>query len=148
MKRETLSRRIASLLLALVMVLGMCMLTGCAEEEEVPYSSSVEVFDDVYVDIISIEPMTKIGVDENYTETACICYTATGEELWVYMKINKYMSSFDATADFEGDDWWADKVDFASPVRIHGEMRRAESLCEGLSIDIGSTLILYYESHE
>ena len=108
----------------------------------------------VYVDLISIEPMTKVGtsyngsVVTNYTETACVCYTTAGDEVWVYIDIDTYMNLFDSTADFVGDDWWADRIDFSSPVRIHGKMDMAEDLCEGLSYDIGSSLVIEFESKD
>lgn len=153
MKRETISR-LLSLVLALTMLMGICLLTGCGAEEEVAYSSSAEEYDDVYVDLISIEPMTKIGTSytdgiiTNYTETACVCYTTSGAEVWVYIDIDKYLEQFDATADFEGDEWWADRVDFSTPVRIHGEMREAEDMCEGLSYDIGTSLVIVFQSKD
>lgn len=154
MKRET-AARLLSLVLALTMLMGICLLTGCSSsDEEVAYSGSVKEYDDVYVDLISIEPMTKIGssytngIITNYTETACVCYTSSGAEVWVYIDIDEYLEQFDATADFEGDNWWADRVDFSSPVRVHGEMRDAEDMCEGLSYDIGTSLVLVFESRE
>lgn len=150
MKRNTISR-LLSLVLALTMLLA---LAACGSAEEVAYSRSAEEGDLVYVDLISIEPMTKIGTSytngiiTNYTETACVCYTTSGDEVWVYIDIAEYKSLFDATADFEGDDWWADRVDFSSPVRVHGKMEEAEELCEGLSIDIGSSLVVVFESRD
>lgn len=152
MKRETISR-LLSLVLALTMLMGVCMLTGCSKEEAA-YSSSSEEGDPVYVDVISIEPMTKVGTSyngsiiTNYTETACVCYTTSGDEVWVYIDIDTYLDLFDFTADFEGDDWWADRVDFSSPVRIHGKVEEAEELCDGLSVDIGSSLIIVFESKD
>ena len=150
MKRNTISR-LLSLVLALTMLLA---LAACGSAEEVAYSASAEEGDLVYVDLISIEPMTKIGTSytngiiTNYTETACVCYTTSGDEVWVYIDIAEYKALFDGTADFEGDNWWADRVDFSSPVRVHGKMEEAEELCEGLSLDIGSSLIIVFESKD
>ena len=87
-----------------------------------------------------------MGVGENYTETACVCYTTSGDEVWVYISISEYKNLFDGTANFYGDNWWADRVDFSSPVTIHGQMKEAEDKCEGLSYDIGNSLILVFES--
>lgn len=148
MNRKNLRSRIACLALAAAMLLGVCMLTGCVAEEEVAYSSSATEYDDVYVDIVSIEPMIKIGVGDDYTHTACECYTTSGSVVWVYISIDKYLLQFDPTADFEGDDWWADCVSLSSVTRIHGEMREAEDMCDGLSYDIGSTLLIDFESKD
>jgi len=142
MKRENMSRLLS---LVLVLVLGAALLTGCSTEE-VPYSGSVEEYNRVYASIVSIEPMIKIGVDENYTETACECYTTSGDKVWVYISISEYKDLFDSTANFYGDNWWADRVDFSSPVTIHGQMREAEDKCAGLSYDIGASLVLVFES--
>ena len=143
-------KKLFALLLALAMVLS---LAACAQEE-VAYSAGADEGDLVYVDLISIEPMTKVGtsyngsVVTNYTETACVCYTTAGDEVWVYIDIDTYMDLFDSTADFVGDDWWADRIDFSSPVRIHGKVEEAEELCEGLSYDIGSSLVIVFESKD
>ena len=79
MKRENLSRLLS---LMLVLVLSVSLLAGCSSEE-VPYSASAEEYDDVYVTLVSIEPMVKVGTGENYTETACVCYTTSGDEVGV-----------------------------------------------------------------
>ena len=137
--------------LVLVLTLLSCMFAGCAKEE-VAFSGSSEEGDPVYVDIISIEPMTKVGTTAegssytNYTDTACVCYTTTGDEVWVFIDISTYKNLFDSTADFYGDSWWADRVNLSAPVRIHGEVEEAEELCGGLSYDIGSSLIIVFES--
>lgn len=150
MKRTTFSRLLS---LVLVLMLGAALLTGCSMEEQA-WTRSSEEGDLVYVDLISIEPMTKVGssyngsVVTNYTETACVCYTTSGDEVWVYIEIAEYKALFDSTADFYGDNWWADRVDFSSPVRIHGKVEESEELCDGLSIDIGSSLIVVFESKE
>lgn len=148
MKRKNLVSRVASLVLAAAMLMGVCMLTGCMAEEEVAYSASVTEYDDVYVDIVSIEPMIKVGTNDNYTHTACECYTTNGTTVWVYITINEYLRLFDATATFEGDDWWADYVSLPSVTRIHGEMRDAEDMCDGLSYDIGTELLIRFDSKD
>ena len=143
-------KKLFALLLALAMVLS---LAACAQEE-VAYSAGADEGDLVYVDLISIEPMTKVGtsyngsVVTNYTETACVCYTTAGDEVWVYIDIDEYKELFDSSANFFGDNWWADRVDFSAPITFHGEMREAEDLCEGLSYDIGNSLIIVYRSHD
>ena len=144
MKRKNLSRLLS---LVLVALLSLSLLAGCSTEE-VPYSADVKEYADVYVSVVSIEPMIKVGVGENYTETACVCYTTSGDEVWVYIGISEYKSLFDSTADFNGENWWADRVDFASPVTIHGEMRDAEDKCEGLSYDIGADMVVVFETKD
>ena len=144
MKKQILSRLLS---LMLVLVLSVSLLAGCSSEE-VPYSASAEEYDDVYVTLVSIEPMVKVGTGENYTETACVCYTTSGDEVWVYIDIDEYKELFDSSANFFGDNWWADRVDFSAPITFHGEMRDAEDLCEGLSYDIGNSLIIVYRSHD
>lgn len=148
MKRKNLFSRIASLVLAAAMLMGVCMLTGCMDEEEVAYSGSATEYDDVYVDIVSIEPMIKVSTNNIDTHTVCECYTTNGSTVWVYISINEYLRLFDATATFEGDDWWADCVSLPAATRIHGEMREAEDMCDGLSYDIGTDLLIQFDSKD
>lgn len=150
--KRNLVSRVLSLAAAMVLLAGICLMAGCSLEETA-YSGSVKYGNRVYADLISIEPMTKVGSSYlgtayNYTDTVCVGYTTTGDEVWVYLSIEKYKELFDATANFEGDEWWADKVSFSEPVRVHGKMDRAESLCQGLSEDTGHDLILVFSSKD
>ena len=79
MKRENLSRLLS---LMLVLVLSVSLLAGCSSEE-VPYSASAEEYDDVYVTLVSIEPMVKVGTGEK----ACNRHIAAEKFVFDFMNI-------------------------------------------------------------
>lgn len=150
MKKRTASLS-RLLLLALALTMCLTMLAGCGEEPETAFTPESANFSNVYADIVSIEPMYQIGTGEDeatavYTHAACVCDTADGGEIWVYISQEEYLELFDPTADFESYFWTADRQDFDTAIRIHGQVRKSESLCDGLSTDTGHETMLSFKS--
>ena len=110
---------------------------------EKKYSASASAGDLVYVDIVSIFP--EIGIytqgTTNYTEFVCKCKTSSGSTVWVYMTCNEYKNKFDSSASTSIFSPYQDEKTFSSSKRIHGEVRRADSIMSGLSSDTGTYVI-------
>ncbi len=137
-------------LLLIVIPIGLSTCDSSGPKEEYKFSQSADAYDDVYVDIVSIEPSVGIYTEGSYTNTnvACKCKTSDGKTVWVYMSVYEYNKYIDSSAKISNSvnaDY--DVKYYSTAKRIHGTARKADSLCEGLSSDTG-TMVLYFESIE
>lgn len=134
--------------LSLLLVV-LCLLAGCSHGEAA-YSDNSQAGDSVYADLISIEPWTKTGVTNDggltveYTKVLCEGCTTKGEQVWIYLDIDEYQAQFDDTADFSGDSWWAARLNYTDPVRIHGTMAESGDLKQ----ETGRDLILVFSARD
>ena len=120
-----------------------------ASMSEVAYSRDCNVEQEVYVDIISIEPSIGISLENTSTNTdvVCKCTASSGDIVWVYMSIDEYLSNIDSTADLTNSDAAIyETVTYSPAVRIHGIVSYANSLCAGLALDISSTKVIRFSS--
>ena len=121
--------------------------TGGSSEPYV-FSQSAESGDEVYVDIVSIEPEYSISTQGAYTTSnvACRCKTSDGKTVWIYMSVYEYNKYIDPDAKLSNSyNAEYDTVRYSPAKRIYGKARKAESLCDGLSTKT-ATMILYFDS--
>lgn len=144
-------------LVVIGIIILICLISGglsqCGSNgnsEPSVFSQSAEVGDDVYVDIVSIEPEYSISTQGSYTTTdvACRCRTSDGKTVWVYMSVYEYNKYIDPDAKLSNSfNAEYDTVRYSPAKRIYGEARKAESLCDGLSSKT-ATIILEFDSIE
>lgn len=112
---------------------------------ETRFSSTSEVGDKVYVDIVSIFP--EIGIytegSSNYSYFVCKCKTTSGTTVWLYMTTSEYKSNFDSSASTSIYNEYADEVTYSTSKRVRGTVKASESVMYGLSDDTGKLLIDY-----
>lgn len=112
------------------------------------FSQSAKSGEDVYIDIVSIEPVYSISPLGSYSasDVTCRCKTSDGKTAWVYMSVYEYNKYIDSSAKL-GSSFNADFeiVRYSPSKRIYGEARKAEVLCDGLSAKTG-TMILEFDS--
>ena len=121
--------------------------TGGSSEPYV-FSQSADSGDEVYVDIVSIEPEYSISTQGSYTTSnvACRCKTSDEKTVWVYMSVYEYNKYIDPDAKLSNSfNAEYDTVRYSPAKRIYGKARKAESLCDGLSSKT-ATMILYFDS--
>ena len=113
------------------------------DQPEVRYSADAEYGDPVYADIVYIFP--KIGIyEENssfFCEFACQCRTTSGETVWLHLTTQEYKDSFDSSITTYKENDGVEGVEYPAGTRIHGVVKRAESVLDGLSEDTGEKLI-------
>lgn len=127
---------------------GLSECNSSGNSEPYVFSQSAESGDDVYVDIVSIEPEYSISTEGSYTSTdvACRCKTSDGKTVWVYMSVYQYNKYIDPDAKLSNSySAEFETVRYSPAKRIHGEARKAEVLCDGLSEKTG-TMVLEFES--
>ena len=115
---------------------GLSECNSSGNSEPYVFSQSAESGDDVYVDIVSIEPEYSISTEGSYTSTdvACRCKTSDGKTVWVYMSVYQYNKYIDPDAKLSNSySAEFETVRYSPAKRIHGEARKAEVLCDGLS---------------
>lgn len=113
-------------------------------DTEVEFSNSTTtVGQKVYADIVSIFPdygiYTEGSID--YSHFVCSCKTSSGSTVWVYMTVSEYRVNFDSSASSSVYTHSAEEVTFSYSKRIHGTVKRAESILTGLSKDTGTVVI-------
>ena len=129
----------------LLIVGGILLFSGPSKQDqpEVRYSADAEYGDPVYADIVYIFP--KIGIyEENssfFCEFACQCRTTSGETVWLHLTTKQYKDSFDSSITTYKENDGVEGVDYPAGIRIHGVVKRAESVLDGLSEDTGEKLI-------
>lgn len=150
------SQGIGCLIIIGIIVL-VCLISGvlsqCSNDnnpEPYIFSQSAKTGDDVYIDIVSIEPVYSISTGGSYhaSGVVCRCKTSDGKTAWVYMSVYEYNNYIDSNAEINNylnSDY--DTVQFSPAKRISGKARTAEVLCDGLSAKTG-TMILEFESIE
>lgn len=109
---------------------------------EAEYTSSSQIGDKVYMDIISIAPI--IGVypetSSTYTYFVCDCKTKTNTNKLICIKVSDYKKYFDSSVNNNvSNDSINEKV-LSSVKRIHGVVSTADSFKSGLSKDTGELL--------
>lgn len=113
------------------------------DQPEVRYSADAEYGDPVYADIVYIFP--KIGIyEENssfFCEFACQCRTTSGETVWLHLTTQEYKDSFDSSITTYKENDGVEGVEYPAGTRIHGVVKRAENVLDGLSEDTGEQLI-------
>ena len=144
-------------LVVIGIIILLCLISGglsqcgsSGNSEPYAFSQSAEVGDDVYVDIVSIEPEYSISTQGSYTtsDVACRCKTSDGKTVWVYMSVYEYNKYIDPDAKLSNSfNAEYDTVRYSPAKRIYGEARKAESLCDGLSSKT-ATIILEFDSIE
>ena len=112
------------------------------------FTSSSSVGDNVYVDIKSIFPEIGIYTEGSsyYSEFVCRCVTSSGSTVWINMTCSEYKSYFDSDASTSIFNSYADEITFSSPKRIHGVVKKCDSVLSGLSADTGTTLLISFKS--
>lgn len=116
-----------------------------SEDKEVVFSQSVSSYENVYVDIVSIEPTYGIGTTQTYNSSVCCkCETSWGETVWVYMSVYEYNEYIDSSADIDTSYGDFETVTYSQPQRVHGIAREADSLCEGLG-NKADTMVLQFD---
>lgn len=116
---------------------------------ESAYSSLSSVGNNVYVDIVSIEPSIGISSKTSVgnTHVVCECKTSAGTTVWIYMSVSEYKNNIDSTALLSNSSTATfQTIKYSPAARIHGVVSRAESLCTGLSTDISSTKAITFKS--
>lgn len=157
-QEETEKTKITIVLVVLGIIILIVLFAGFANcsSSQTNYKASETVFsqncnssDNVYIDIISIEPSIVIGTNSSHSkDVVCECKTDSGATVWVYMSIFEYNTYIDPNADITN----AQSADFRvvnySPERrIHGTARKADNLCDNLSKDT-ATMVLEFSSIE
>ena len=112
-------------------------------EKESRYSTSSNIGDDVFADIVSIFPELGIYTQGSsyYTDFVCKCKTSSGTTIWVYMSCSDYKRYFDATASTSTYANYAYEKSLSPSKKIHGTVKRAESIMSGLSSTTGTNVI-------
>lgn len=119
------------------------------KKQEKKFSSSAQLEDLVYADIVSIFPTYGIYSVGGYTYSTdfshfvCECKTSTGSTVWVYMTTDQYKTNFDSSVNtsrmaFSNN---ASEVSLSPSKRIHGTVIRANSIVDDLSDDTGNYII-------
>ena len=118
------------------------------EAIDTQFTSSSDLGDSVYADIVSIFP--EIGIYEegssDYSEFVCRCVTSTGSTVWVHMARWEYLIYFDSDASTSVFDSSAEEITFSSAIRIHGIVKWSEHVLSGLGSDIGAVHVISLES--
>lgn len=131
--------------MGLLIFLCVLLFSGPSKQDqpEVRYSADAEYGDPVYADIVYIFP--KIGIyEENssfFCEFACQCRTTSGETVWLHLTTQEYKDSFDSSITTYKENDGVEGVEYPAGTRIHGVVKRAESVLDGLSEDTGEKLI-------
>ena len=66
--------------------------------------------------------------------------------VWINMTCSEYKSYFDSDASTSIFNSYADEITFSSPKRIHGVVKKCDSVLSGLSADTGTTLLISFKS--
>lgn len=124
-----------------------------------PYSNEVDTFWWVYFDVISITPEYsaygytfsyangKFSSGEDYTDyVICRCLTSDGQEIWVRMTKNYYLTRFDSSAIITMIFVTGDTIIFDEPLRFYGSTHTPDGLASGLGDLITEQLAIDLES--
>jgi len=153
MDRIAISR---NLILLYILVLCILFMSGCGstvqeEKVAVAFSSDSKEHDDVFVDVVSIQPKYTISINGGRAMSylACECEITSGAIVWVYISTDKYVELFDAEADFTiAAIARFNKKIFTPDVRIYGTVREADDFKNDLSKYIDSKLLIKFDSLE
>ena len=72
--------------------------------------------------------------------------TSSGSTVWINMTCSEYKSYFDSDASTSIFNSYADEITFSSPKRIHGVVKKCDSVLSGLSADTGTSLLIDFKS--
>lgn len=117
--------------------------SNSAVSTETGFSSSSTSESKVYANIVSIWPAVGIYTEgsSNYSNFACECKTSSGATVWVYMTVTEYKNNFDSSASTSVYSSDAGEVTYTTAVKIHGTVKKADSIMSGLSSDTGTMVI-------
>ena len=132
------------------LILFICLgISKCSfqSKEEVEFSAQVQDQDPAYIHVKSIEP--EFSVSQRYSmafsDIVCRCTTTSGETVWVYISTNDYNKYIDSDAQFSsalfGNTF--ETIYFEKDTIIHGKVRNAEDLCDGLESKTEKTVLLF-----
>lgn len=136
---------IAAILL-IVIIVGVF---SCREQaSEVSFSNSVGVGTAVYADVVSIFPAFGIYTEgESYYDSfVCECETSQGSNVWVYISVPEYKRYFDANTPANVGVFYMDEKIFSSSKKIHGKVRKTDTIRSALSIHTGTTTLIDFDS--
>lgn len=121
-------------------------------KKEMEFSPQLEDGYPAYIQITSIEP--KFSVTRNYggyvSNVVCHCTTTSGESVWLYISTSDYSKYIDSNASFGStllDNEFETKY-FSEKIIIHGKVRDAEDLCDGLEKKTAKTVLLFLSLEE
>ena len=117
--------------------------SGNTASSETAFSSNSTSGSRVYANIVSIWPAIGIYTEgsTNYTSFVCECKTSSGSTMWVYMTVTEYKNNFDSSASTSIYSSYADEVTYSSSVKIHGTVKKADTIMSGLSSDTDTVVV-------
>lgn len=115
---------------------------------EKKFSLGVSSGTKVYENIVSIFPEVGIYTEGSFefTSFVCRCKTSVGKTVWVHMSVWEYRDCFDSSASYSKFNMYAEEVKFTTPKKIHGTAKQSDSVLSGLSSDIGSFMLIDFDS--
>lgn len=166
MKRESKTLiRLSCLVLATVMT--MAALTGCGSKEpaettvpttipeteptvvteppETTYTSDLPLNTEAVADLISIEPMFRLGEtadadsETEYSDYVCKAATTDGRSIWLLVPIDTYDSCFASALSYGTEEAYGiidlsfSTITFAQPLHVTGIVQDSEEACPGLT---------------
>lgn len=112
-------------------------LSQCSSQEEKAFSDSCAAGDVVFADIATILPLQYFApAGGGHGAYLCQAETADKETLWLYISKDNYTQFMDpyVTEPYE-------QIRFSQPLRIYGDVIKAENVAEGLSQVTGALVV-------
>ena len=123
--------------LILALFLVFVGLSQCSSAQETKFSDSCAAGDGVYADLATILPWQYFApAGGGHGAYLCQAETADDETLWLYISKDNYTRFMDP---YVAEPY--EQIRFSQPLRIYGDVIKAENVAEGLSQVTGALVM-------
>ena len=123
--------------LILALFLLFVGLSQCKQKETTEYTANSKAGDRIYADILSIAPTEYFApMGGGHGAYLCQAGASNGQTIWIYISKDHYTRFMDPYVTDA-----LPPVSFSEPMRIYGDVIRAENVAEGLSARTGNFVI-------